>query len=260
MDRSFLSDSTVVRVSRDFVCVRLLTYEDAGEAQLLESLFRGRSGALENTVYALLGPDGSTRLSRTGRAPGMVYGGSGLLAVEAMVEEMAEARRRYPAKDAATSQPGALPHCVDVRRALDAAACDMLPLAVVVARDEASRAALEKSLRPLAWSEAFRGRFTWAPAKATSEIKGVAGVEAGATLVLVQPDAFGLEGKVLAQATEATPASLEKALATALARHDPGRKDARELIAEGRRAGVEWKTEVPITDPGGPPPGQRPGR
>lgn len=258
MDRSFLSDSTVVRVSRDFVCVRLLTYEDAEEARLLESLFRGRSGALENSVYALLGPDGSTRLSRTGRSPSMVYGGSGLLEVEAMVEEMAEARRRYPAKEAARGEPGALPWCVDVRRALDAAACDMLPLAVVVAPDAAARAKLEQALRPLAWSEAFRGRFTWAPAASSAELKGIPGVEAGATLVLVQPDAFGLQGKVLAQATGATPAALEKALATALARHDPGRKDAREQVAEGRRAGVDWKTAVPVTDPGGgPPPGAR---
>ena len=47
MDRSYLSDPAVVAASRSFVCVRLLTYENAREAELLRGIFRGRSGELE---------------------------------------------------------------------------------------------------------------------------------------------------------------------------------------------------------------------
>ena len=50
MDRSYLSDKDVVEASRDFVCIRLATYENAEEAKILKSIFTGRSGALENTV------------------------------------------------------------------------------------------------------------------------------------------------------------------------------------------------------------------
>ena len=40
MDRSYLSDPDVVSASRDFVCVRLVTFEDAEEMALL-ALFEG---------------------------------------------------------------------------------------------------------------------------------------------------------------------------------------------------------------------------
>lgn len=49
--------------------MRLATYENKEEGAFLESVFTGRSGKLENTVFALLEPDGKTRLSRAGRGP-----------------------------------------------------------------------------------------------------------------------------------------------------------------------------------------------
>ena len=63
----------MVTASRAFVCVRPATYESATEGKLLLSLFRGRLGNLENSVFALLGPDGKERLTKTGRSPGMVF-------------------------------------------------------------------------------------------------------------------------------------------------------------------------------------------
>ena len=47
MDRSYLSDREIVQAAREFVCVRLATYEDKAEGKFLESIFRGRSGELE---------------------------------------------------------------------------------------------------------------------------------------------------------------------------------------------------------------------
>ena len=63
----------MVTASRAFVCVRPATYESAAEGKLLLSLFRGRLGNLENSVFALLGPDGKERLTQTGRSPFMVF-------------------------------------------------------------------------------------------------------------------------------------------------------------------------------------------
>ena len=63
----------MVTASRAFVCVRPATYESATEGKLLLSLFRGRIGNLENSVFALLGPDGKERLTKTGRSPGMLF-------------------------------------------------------------------------------------------------------------------------------------------------------------------------------------------
>lgn len=62
MDRSFLSRPEVVRASRQFVCIRLATYESFEEAQMLRGIFLGGSGQVENTTFALLSPDGKTPL------------------------------------------------------------------------------------------------------------------------------------------------------------------------------------------------------
>ena len=119
-----------------------------------------------------------------------------------------------------------------------------------MAKDTESRAALEKALRPLAWADARAGHLLYAPASTVEELKAVAGVSAKARLVVVQPDAFGLKGTVLAQTDDASAESLAKALDDGLAKHKATTKDAREQIAEGHREGVDWKPAIPVTDPG----------
>ena len=66
MDRSFLSSSAVVAASRKFVCIRLATYESRAEAKFMETIFLGKGGALANTVFCILAPDGKKKLVRPG--------------------------------------------------------------------------------------------------------------------------------------------------------------------------------------------------
>ena len=167
----------------------------------------------------------------------------------------------HPQKPESARESPLLPYLVDVRRGLDTAACDMLPLAILVAKDAAAREALEKVLRPLAWSDDFRGRFEWAPAALKADIKAVAPLDQDATLVILQPDAYGLKGTVLAWTAGTDTAALKTALTEGLAKHTPGHKEAQTQIRDGHRDGVDWKTESPMTDPNvpgargdGPPP------
>jgi hypothetical protein len=249
MDRSVLSDPAVVGASKDFVCARLLTYEDAFEGDFLASVFRGRSGQLENTVFALFAPDGTTRLTRSGRSPQMLFP-QGSDVPQALAGLMKDIATRYPAKPASRREAPLLPFTEDLRRGLDVAACDMLPLAVVHAKDEAMAAGLERTLRALAWDDAFVGRFTWARAQKASDLETIQGESADDVLLVVLPDAFGLKGKVLAHTTKTEEASLRAVLEKALKLHDPGKKDAGEQIREGRHEGVHWETAIPDTDPG----------
>ena len=66
MDRSYLSDQAVVEASRQFICVRLATYEDQGEADFLTSLYSFRGNVLKNSVFALL--DRQTRVGAHGES------------------------------------------------------------------------------------------------------------------------------------------------------------------------------------------------
>jgi hypothetical protein len=250
MDRSFLSDASVVEASKLFVCARLLTYEDAAEGKFLEGVFRGRSGQLENTVFAIFAPDGKTQLTRGGRSPGMAFGTED---VSRMVAEMKRIAAQNTKQTTGADEAPTMPYMEDVRRALDTAACDMLPMAVVVTRNAAERTRLEQTLRPIAFSDAFRGRFIWAFTEKRADLSKIDGVAADAALVLVEPDSFGLKGDVLAETADTGPKAIEAALRKALEKQDPGEKDAGQHIRAGHRAGVHWETEIPVTDPGGPP-------
>ena len=94
MDRSFLSQPAVIAASRRFVCIRLATYEDKEEADYLVQVFRGRLGTLENTVFAILSPDGKKYLARPGRGPNFAFANS-----KDMAEQMRGMAAQYKPAD-----------------------------------------------------------------------------------------------------------------------------------------------------------------
>jgi hypothetical protein len=244
MDRSVLSDPAVVAASRELVCARLATYESAEEGAFLASVFRGRTGELENTVLAVLAPDGKTLLTRSGRSPAMVFGGA---TPADTAREMAAALKRLAAlHPGEPSVARRIPYLADLRRGLNVAACDLLPLVVVAAPTAEGRKKIEDALAPLAWSAAFVGRFAYAAAPGPEELGAIEGAARREGIVVVEPDAYGLKGKALAQAG---PDGLKKALEAGLRAFAPGSKDSRKHIEEGLRAGVYWKTAIPVTDP-----------
>jgi hypothetical protein len=242
MDGRFLSDPKVVAASRAFVCIRLATYESKEEAEVLKSIFVGRSGDLENTTFALLTPDGK-KIGRAGRSPDFVYDGP-----EAMSDAMNKIAAQYSPKDAKRE----LPIMKNVRLALDVAACDGLPMVIALGRDKADLAKQAERLNESAWSDAFQGRFVYAETCDAKELSSIAGVTIKNGFIVVQPDTYGLKGKVLAEGND------ESVLKKGLSAFKAEAKDPRQHIEEGHRRGVNWKTEIPDTDPG--PPGGRPPR
>ncbi len=69
MDRRFLSNEQIIKISRDFVCIRLATYEDKTEAVFLKETFLGqRGGDLRNFGYCILSPDGKKNFAEATEA------------------------------------------------------------------------------------------------------------------------------------------------------------------------------------------------
>ena len=245
MDRSFLSDQGIVGKSRDFVCIRLATYESAAEAKILSSLLQTRSGLLENTVFAILTPDGTTKLAPAGRSPREAFG-----TAEEGARKMADLSAKYPGTAPVGSD---LPWLVDLRRGMNVAACELQPLVGVVSRSDESRARIEQALLPLAWSKEFAGRFAYARAKTPAEAaEYIEGKIESDGLFVVQPDAFGVKGRLLAFVPGSDREAMAKGLAKGLAGFAPEAKDSRRHIDEGVRKGLNWKTEIPVTDPMSP--------
>src|SRR5262245_20129203 len=190
MDRSYLSQLEVVAAARAFVCVRLTTYENQQEADLLRTIFVGRSGEVENTTFALLAPDGKQPLTRSGRSP-REHGSS------QMAEMMNSIARQYPGRKVEGDPE--LPKVPNVRLALDVAACDSQPLILLIASDAARLQKLDGSVRGLAWSAEFLGRAVYASTTDREHLKAIEGVGADSGLIVVQPDRYGLKGTVLTQ-------------------------------------------------------------
>lgn len=243
MDRRFLSQSEVIAAARNFVCIRLATYEDKQEAEFLKQLFLGRSGELENTLFAILSPDGQRQLMRASRSPAHTLPTAARLA-----DTMNRIAGQYQTRQSAADS--ALPKAGTVRLALDIAACDNQPLAVVHARDADALRRLEDRLRQLAWSDDFVGQLVYAATAEIEQLKPVDGIAPDSSLTIIQPDRFGLKGKVLAQAAaNASILEWKRALRQGIELHQRVDKAPSTHVRDGHRNGIFWETRIPVTDP-----------
>jgi len=263
MDGSFLSTRATVEASRPFVCIRLATYENQDEVDFMKTLYVSFTGEIANTMFALLSPDGKTRLSEADRSPAQVFGGviqrrasqpgaaeQNKAAAARMVESMEVISLAYPGKEGAAGGPQALPYLGDLRMAVNVAACDNQPLLVVYAEKLGELARLEKALQPIAWSKEIIGRTLYVPASDAAEYtRYIKGGKPLAGYALVAPEPYGRHATpLLAIDGETKPESVRQQLIAALALYNPPPKDFEKHEAEGLKAGIQWKPKTPITD------------
>lgn len=242
MDRSFLSNAQVVEASRDFVCLRLATYEDAKEAEYLRKVY-GRGNDLENTVFAILDPDGK-KLTRASRGPRFRSASQMATSMMKLVrDDYAHAtKRRWSDKT--------LPEMKSLDLAMNVASCDSLPMVIAIGTDAKDLAQLRKQLLPLAWHADLAGQFAFATATVESDLRSVTGLPEGDKrgIYVVEPDAFGVVANVTAILATTNATQMETELTKALAKFDPPQKDHRQHVRTGFSLGLKWETAVPVTD------------
>lgn len=247
MDRSFLLRKEVIEASRDFICIRLATYEDKDEAAYLVKVFPGRTGALENTVYTMLSPDAKAYLTRSGRSPGFAFQDSAAMATQ---------MHTFAAKYKPNTVAQVLPTAKDFRVALNVAACDNMPLVVGVVdsftEKSDDQASLRQRLADLAWSKELRGVYAYAPISTVKQLRD-AKINVTPGVYVISPDIYGQTGKVLERVdVAADTAEIRSKLTAALTRFKPPAKEAQTHIWQGNQSGIFWQTAIPITDPNDP--------
>lgn len=240
MDRSFLSKPEVIAASRQFVCVRLATYEDEDENKFLKTFNVGRGGEVENSVFCILGPDGKQRLCRAARGIGQVFSDS---------NQMAAAMDKIATTIKPKVEPKSLPLTANVRLAIDIASSDNQPLVIVVAKDTKQRESLEAKLAAVAWSQPFIGRAIYASTSHPDELVGVNGVTLDSGIVMVQADQFGLKANMLKQIpASASDDKLTESLRLGMLSFESQAKTFRSHVQEGHKQGIFWETKLPVTD------------
>ena len=133
--------------------------------------------------------------------------------------------------------------------ALNVAACDNRPLVVTVASSQEKLSQLNQKLIKKAWSEELAGQFVYASTVKPADLKPLAGAKESSAILVVEPDNFGLSGKVVAQLdANASEANIEAALAKALKEFKPYVKSHRQHLQLGHKLGIEWESAIPETD------------
>ncbi len=221
-----------------------MTYEDAGEVEVLQSLWRP-GAPLENTVFAILDPQGHP-LTRGSRSPDWLFRNE-----SDMATSLTYLANRYQSSAAHSN----LPVVSTVRLGMNVAACDKLPLAIVLSDHVQERRQMEAAMAPLAWSNNYIGKLTYT-AGSLSELRSIQGVRLSRGYVFVSPNLFGTSGSVVAQlGPNATAAQLQAAMKITIDRHNPQVLDHREHIRLGHESNISWQSATPVTDPHQPPGG-----
>ncbi len=144
-----------------------------------------------------------------------------------------------------------LPKMKSVRLALNVAECDGLPLVVAFHPQPEQRTQLEDRLTKVAFSEALRGRFVYAATSDPAELDVLGLSQQTPGVYAVDPDTFGLKGTQIARVPDdATAEEMTSQLQKIAAQRDHEEKSHRTHVLAGQRAGISWKTEIPVTDPG----------
>lgn len=250
MDRSYWSDPKVIEAARAFVCIRLVTYEDEAEGEFVQSIFRGRDGALENSVFAFLAPDGKTPLTRAGRSPSQIFKANSLeLSRDLLIKEMASLQQRYPQTEPVSS---VLPMSLDLRRAMNVASCDLQPLVILYAQGKAERKHLSKVVAELAGDLKYRGRFAFAWGQNALEIEALTGLTVDTdkpSLWIVAPNEYGTEAALLQEVQDPKAGTLKHAFDRVVKEFRIESRDSRQHYLRGKAEGMVWVSQFPVTDP-----------
>lgn len=241
MDRGILSEQKLLEASRDFICVRPATYANEEEGIFLKEVGSTRTGGVLNTTFVLLAPDGKTPLSGSGRSPRQAFPGDEEETLEQLVKAMKAIAKKFPGNNA-SPRLRPVPVALDVRNAVNVAACDNQPLVVISISDETKRKSVANKLASLVWRPEFRGRFAYVISGRASELDSIQGSPKGDAVFVVEPGTYGVDGKTLGKAKSFDGEGLERMLDAGLKKFKRV-APTNDVLKEGLRKGVTWEEE-----------------
>ncbi len=215
----------------------------------MKSIYLDRSGAMKNTTFAILSPNGKEKLTRAGRGPFFEYRNASQMATG-----MDAIAKTYKVDAETAMSDTELPYAESVEIGLNISAADVIPMVVIASSDEAKAKALVQKMRPLAWrDDSIVGQFTFAKASEAKELSTLTGIKGDLdklnSILIVEPGQFGMSGKVLAQFDgRVSNEDLKSALVDTIANCVRVSKDHGSHVKLGIQLGIDWESEIPETD------------
>ena len=243
MDRRFLSQPEVTAAAKNFVCIRLTSYEDESERAFMSTLVKGDAS---NTAFAILTPEGKPALHGRGSGRGPMDLFIDATDMAKGMDALAEKYHPIPAEGTPS-----LPVTLTPIIGLVVAASDNLPLVLVITQDNQRRGELEAKVADPAWSKEFAGRFTYAVSASTKDFPKIKGHTIKEGVLLIEPDIFGLKGSVMEEVSvDRLSEDLTGAMRRALDKHAPIAKTRIEMSRKGFEEGVFYETGIPVSGRG----------
>jgi hypothetical protein len=202
---------------------------------------RGGGGELRNTTFALLDPSGEKALARTGRSPQMVYKN-----IDSFAVNLASLANKFKSKVGIKS----LPLIPSLRLGLNIAACDGIPLVVIINNESRKWEKLFSNLVNLSQTDSLSGQAHYVLLKDTKEIENLKDYKSDNFVYVLKPDSFGVTGRVVATFRDKEDLSLV-ALGAAFDTVRIPKKtlsDSRQHVRQGRQKGITWESQLPRAD------------
>jgi hypothetical protein len=202
---------------------------------------RGGGGELRNTTFALLDPSGEKALAKTGRSPQMVYKN-----VDSFAVNLASLANGFGSEVGTKS----LPLIPSLRLGLNIAACDGLPLVVIINDESREWEKAFSRLVELSQTDSLSGQAHYVLLKDTKEIKSLKDYKPDNFVYVLKPDSFGITGRVVAAFRDKETLSLVALGASFDTARMPKKalSDSRQHVREGRRKGIAWESPMPRAD------------
>ena len=234
---SLFSQKDFIKAAKDFVCVRLGTYESEEHQKIVRSLL---NGSFQNTAFVVYAPDGKTKLTRSGRSPQHAFGRN-------VIEGMEDITKEYKSKG--SQKDATLQDFHSFKQSLNVASADQRLLVLTSAPNNKKQAA-EKIIQQVFSYKEIAGRFHF-DTLSSGDSEWPSALKGGSSehgFVIVQSGEFGMTGKVVKQLPlDSSAASIKDALLKlnkAFAESEK-RKNYSSHVKEGRQKGVNFENTMP---------------
>ena len=238
-----LSKKEFIEASRDFVCIRLETYESKETQDRIRDLL---DGTMQNTAFVVYAPDGKTKLTRSQRSPQFVLGGRGSKSIAPVVKEMEQIAEKY--KVTGAQDQAVLQDFDSFKQSLNIASADQRLLVFTVS-PQSVMPKVKDTLRTVFNDSSVSGKFHFDVAgkedlKWSESLKNV---NAKTGVFIIRSDEYGQQGIVVrALPLDVPPNQLKADLLETNKQFSEfeKRKHYGKHVSQGRREGVKFENNI----------------